>query len=172
MDGKILSSQKGKKGFTLIELLIVIMLLGFLSIMGFSLFQGSQKRSRDIRRKTDLRQVAKALEMYANDYGYPLAESEKIKGCGTPTTTPPAITACSWGSIWNVTIGTTPVVYMQKLPTDPGSGSYCYQMIGSGYKLFAILESDDADKISLPVSCNGQTIYNYVLRSSNLLPTQ
>jgi len=151
-------------GFTLIELLIVIALLGFLSITGLSLFQGSQKRARDSRRKTDLWQVTKALEMYANDYGYPKStvggvESGKIIGCGGGST------ACEWGSTWS-----RETVYMQKLPKDPGAVSYCYQVVSNGYKLFAKLEdADDADVTS--GTCNSMP-YNYVIRSSNLLPTQ
>jgi len=158
-----MKKQHRSYGFTLIELLIVIALLGFLSITGLSLFQGSQKRTRDSRRKTDLGQLTKALEMYANDTGgYPASTGGKIMGCAG--TTP---TACEWGSAW--VRGAT---YMQKLPKDPGSGSYCYQTVSGGYKFFAILEGDDVDKVSPLVSCNNQAIYNYVLRSSNLLLTQ
>jgi len=167
MDRTIKNYKHGQNGFTLIELLVVIVLLGFLSITGLSMFQGSQKRTRDSRRKTDLGQIAKALEMYANDNngGYPSASSGSIVGCGT-TASP---TFCTWGNTWTKNTST---VYMQKLPKDPGSVSYCYQTVSKGYKLFAILEGDDADKVSPLVTCNGLQIYNYVLRSSNLLPTQ
>ena len=162
MNKKCMEKIHASSGFTLIELLIVIVLLGFLSITGFSMFQGSQKRSRDMRRKTDLQQVAKALEMYANDHGYPLADLGRIKGCGTSA----LVATCEWGSAW-----TRSVTYMQKLPKDPGSGSYYYQTVSRGYKIFATLEGDDPDKLSTPVIFNNVS-YNYVLRSSNLLLTQ
>jgi prepilin-type N-terminal cleavage/methylation domain-containing protein len=171
MDKTIQNDTKRQVGFTLIELLIVIALLGFLSITGLSMFQGSQKRARDNRRKNDLGQIAKALEMYANDYdyGYPVSivntvETGKIVGCGETTT--PA-TACNWGTAW-----VRGVTYMQKLPKDPGSGSYCYQKVSSGYKLFAKLESpDDADYNSdVNLICAGVK-YSYVLLSSNITPT-
>lgn len=152
------------RGFTLIELLIVISLLGFLSLTGLSLFQGSQRRSRDVRRRADLAQIAKALEMYANDYSsYPQADSGRIKGCtGTPETT------CEWGGVW--ARGAT---YMQKLPKDPAGGLYCYEKAGKGYKLFAKQERTDDPGYDPHLSCAGSAlgIYTYVLLSPNLTPT-
>jgi type II secretory pathway pseudopilin PulG len=124
------------------------------------MFQGSQKRARDNRRKTDLGQLTKALEMYANDTGgYPASTGGKIIGCTGMTPT-----ACEWGSAW-----VRGAIYMQKLPKDPASGSYCYEITSGGYKLFAKLEStDDADLTS--GTCNSVT-YNYVLLSTNITPT-
>src|SRR5574341_329497 len=61
-----------KNGFTLMELLIVMVLLGILVAMGLSSFRGSQTKSRDSRRKAELRQISLALEAYFNDKGrYP-----------------------------------------------------------------------------------------------------
>lgn len=167
------TNTKIVRGFTLIELLVVIVLLGFLSITGLSLFQGSQKRGRDVRRKTDLAQIAKSLEMYANDYGYPASgtgvDNGKIMGCGTTGT------ACSWGSVWSRTVGSSTVVYMQKLPNMTGDTTYCYQRDASGrwYKLFAKLErteDPDYDGSGL-LPCGGSSVYTYVLMSSNVVPT-
>ena len=155
-------------GFSLIELLIVIALLGFLSITGLSLFQGSQKRTRDSRRKTELQQLTKELEMYANDYsGYPSSTGGKIMGCAGTGTDP---VACTWGSAW--VRGST---YTQKLPKDPGSGSYCYERdaaSGKWYKLYAKLEgTDDADYNSdVNLLCAGEK-YTYVVLSPNITPT-
>ena len=163
--------MKKYRGFTLIELLIVIMLLGFLSISGLSLFQGSQKRARDSRRKSDLSQIAKALEMYANDYGgYPgigfggSGDAGKIMGCGTAA----SASVCNWGSAW-----TRVTTYMQRLPKDPGSGSYCYvrdPSAGKWYKLYANLERTDDPDYDASLTCASQS-YTYVLISSNITPT-
>ena len=61
-----------KKGFTLIELLVVIAILGLLATVGLSSFRTSQLKGRDSKRKSNLSQIQKALEMYYNDYGqYP-----------------------------------------------------------------------------------------------------
>ena len=54
------------KGFTLIELLIVIAILGGLATMVVVGFPAAQRRARDARRRTDLKQYQVALETYAN----------------------------------------------------------------------------------------------------------
>ena len=53
-----------KKGFTLIELLVVISIIAILSTIGLTTFQGVQKSARDGSRKSDLRTLATALEIY------------------------------------------------------------------------------------------------------------
>jgi len=56
-----------KKGFTLIELLLVIIILGFLTSLIAGNFFTSLKKGRDARRKGDLEQIQRALEMYYED---------------------------------------------------------------------------------------------------------
>jgi len=71
-----------KKGFTLIEIMVVITILGVLIAMVSGSFMASQKKSRDLRRKSDLAQISKALEFYSNDNGrYPAASGGLIEGC-------------------------------------------------------------------------------------------
>ncbi len=53
-------------GFTLVELLIVIAVLGVLATIGIMTFPAAQKRARDTRRRSDLKQYQTALELYAN----------------------------------------------------------------------------------------------------------
>ena len=64
-----------KPGFTLIELLIVITILGILAGLTLVSYTGTQERSRDSRRKTDLDAIKKALELAKQDtagaYYYP-----------------------------------------------------------------------------------------------------
>lgn len=63
---------KKSKGFTLIELLVVISIIAILSTIGFIMYQGVQKKSRDARRKADLAQIKTYLELYYNDnHQYP-----------------------------------------------------------------------------------------------------
>lgn len=57
---------RSARGFTLIELLIVIALLGSLAAIGLITFPGIQQSARDTRRKSDLKQYANSLEVYAN----------------------------------------------------------------------------------------------------------
>ncbi|KKR41619.1 MAG: Type II secretory pathway pseudopilin PulG-like protein, partial [Candidatus Woesebacteria bacterium GW2011_GWB1_40_12] len=56
-------------GFTLVELLVVIAILGILATIGLVTFSSSQMRGRDAQRKSDLKQISSALEIYYNDYG-------------------------------------------------------------------------------------------------------
>lgn len=62
--------ERELKGFTLIELLIVIAIIGTLAgILFVSIGQGPLKKARDAKRKSDLNQVMKALDLYHFDYG-------------------------------------------------------------------------------------------------------
>lgn len=91
------------KGFTLIEILIVVAIIGVLTSLLMVNFIGARQRSRDGQRKSDLRQIQSALELYRADQGvYPTG----IPDCGLPLQ------------------GGSPVVtYMQKTPCDPNSTS-------------------------------------------------
>jgi type II secretion system protein G len=58
------------KAFTLIELLIVIAILGIVTTVVAVSFTNSQKQARDLQRKSDLKQIRTALELYYNDNGF------------------------------------------------------------------------------------------------------
>lgn len=130
-----------KKGFTLVELMVVIVIMGVLVSIGTFAFQSSQKKSRDSRRKSDLDQITKALEMYNTDVGnYPAggaaatADAGKIIGCGDTVKV-----ACNWGEGF---VNTTKATYMVKLPKDPAENrTYYYERVGNGYRLYARLEN-------------------------------
>jgi prepilin-type N-terminal cleavage/methylation domain-containing protein len=55
-----------KKGFTLIEMLVVISLIGILAALALVSFTSSQKQTRDVTRKSDLKQYQTTIENYAN----------------------------------------------------------------------------------------------------------
>jgi len=60
------------KGFTLIELLVVIAIIGLLSSVVLASLNTAREKSRDARRKSDLYQLAKAVELRYDDTGaYP-----------------------------------------------------------------------------------------------------
>lgn len=59
--------MKKEKGFTLIELLVVISIIGVLAGLASFNFQQARERSRDVQRKSDLKQIQNALEVYKND---------------------------------------------------------------------------------------------------------
>jgi len=145
-------------GFTLIELLIVIVIMGVLATIGTFAFQSSRKKGNDVRRKEDLAQIAKALEMYNNDYGvYPTANAGLINGT-------------EWGQQFSRTVGTSTVMYMAKLPKDPKNGwEYFYTTpIAKGYVLYARLENtEDPEIITSDLDC-GTLKCNYAVVSTNV----
>lgn len=134
-------SAKFKNGFTLIELLVVIALIGILSTLVLANLNSARERSRDVQRKSDLRNIQTALRLYYNDVGgFPASNSSYlILGCGSG-----GISACSWGSAW--TKGTT--TYMSILPSDPlPSQSYRYTQTDSDtYLIEGCLENISDDK--------------------------
>lgn len=99
----MLLSVSHKKGFTLIELILVMMLVAILAVALLGNYFSSLKKGRDARRKGDLTQVQKALELYFEDNGtYPVfTDIFGKKLCTTES--------CSG----------TDKTYMVKLPTDP-----------------------------------------------------
>lgn len=130
-----------KKGFTLIELLVVISLIGILSTLVLANLNSGRERSRDVQRKSDLRNIQTALRLYYNDMGvFPESnESYGVLGCGALGTS-----ACDWDEQW--VNGTT--IYMNVLPNDPQpSQGYRYiQTDSDSYTLEACLENKSDDK--------------------------
>jgi len=64
------SNCNEKRGFTLLELLVVISILSILITLGLSSFSTSQKKGRDAKRKSDLKEIQQALEQYYSVCGY------------------------------------------------------------------------------------------------------
>jgi len=145
------------KGFNLIELLIVLAIIGVLASFLLTNFIGAKARARDAQRKSDLRQIQSALELYRTDQGsYP--KDVDMPACGGSLTfTDP------------VTLSIT--TYIQKMPCDPLSAtSYSYIRRGGGstYALTACLENlNDSQKDSpnLNPQCNGTTSVSYTLNN-------
>ncbi len=164
---------KVKSGFTLMELMIVMVIMGILILVGLTSFMSSSQKGRDNRRKSDLRQIATALEAYYSDKSqYPNDNgSGKMMGCGVGATA-----LCNWGDIFSNTTNNT--IYMIKLPADPSSTlQYYYVKRGNGYSLYAKLENaqDLLNLITPAVSTNcassGTAVQcNWGISSSNVTP--
>jgi general secretion pathway protein G len=96
-----------KKAFTLIELLIVIAIIGILAVMGVASLRGALIKGRDAKRKSDIKSIQTALEMYYSDNGQ------------YPETTGRASTV----------LGALTPQYIKEVPQDPvgtGSNQYTY----------------------------------------------
>ena len=117
-----------RKSFTLLEIMIVIAILGVLASLIIGNFITSLKKGRDARRKADLEQIQKALEMfYEDNQAYPT----KAPGSGFV-----------FGGEFD---GPNSKVYMKLVPNDPLSGKnyeYDYDATNHGYQLYACLEDN------------------------------
>jgi general secretion pathway protein G len=127
----MIKTQNWKKGFTLIELLIVVAIIGILATLLMANFVGVRQRARDAQRKSDIRQIQAALEIFRSDSGnYPLST-----GAGNGKL--PATTSCKT-SLKSADGNST---YMKIVPCDPNGGSYIYSSGGTNYILYACLEN-------------------------------
>ena len=76
-----------KSGFTLIELLVVISIIGVLAGLILVSMSGARGKARDARRKQDISQIAKALEMYNISHdSYPTTGATGPNNGGTYST--------------------------------------------------------------------------------------
>jgi len=137
-----------KKAFTLIELLVVIAIIGMLSGLLLPNFMGARERARDTQRKSDLKQIQKAFEMYRQDQ--------------SPPSYPPSLPAAGSEFSDNGNI------YMSKFPTDPSPGKQYYYSVDNTtltYTLCACLENQsDPDASTDCTACNNTCSKCYVVK--------
>lgn len=130
--------KKSARGFTLTELLVVMFIIGILSSIIIVGLSNSKAKSRDATRKSDLKRLQLALQMYYTDNGrYPIVSGwygYQTTGCGTAA----GLTG-SGGYIPNLA-----PTYIPVLPVDPkrqfgGCSGYLYNSGGDGvnYKLLS-----------------------------------
>lgn len=141
------------KGFTLIELLVVISIIGILASFLLANFVGVRQRARDGVRKSDLRQIQAALELYRADQStYP----SSLPGCGTSLTDGATI---------------NPVIYIKKIPCDPSAlSAYSYTASGIGYNAYSLIacleNGNDSQRDSSTAStCTSTTNISYTLQN-------
>ncbi len=98
---------KNNKGFTLIELLTVISIISILTALLTVSFVSVSQRGRDGQRKSNIRQIQAALELFrADNNSYPQTVSNTI---GVSN----ASVACGASFVFSS------ITYMQKMPCDP-----------------------------------------------------
>jgi prepilin-type N-terminal cleavage/methylation domain-containing protein len=124
-----------RRAFTLIELLVVIAIIGLLSTVAVVATSSTGKGARNQKRKADLVQISKALELYYSDFGsYPSTASTDCPyggycgNCSAYASHPnvdvlrasPA--SCRDFQTYSWVPGITSCGYMASLPVDPTSG--------------------------------------------------
>jgi len=147
--------NKNLRAFTLVELLVVMSILGVLVTVALGAFRSSQARGRDAQRKSDLKQISSALELYYSDYGE------------YPDTLP-----------WGVEFTDGKTVYFKAVPVDPVDNfDYFYRLpdspVNQQFQLFAALENtEDPDLIVTSYSCGGGVTCNFSITSPNTTPSE
>lgn len=122
------NNKNDQRGFTLIELLVVTMILGILASIAFALLNPAILfgQARDTRRKADLKEYAKSLQLYYNDNkAYP----DSTTGAGVLVW---QTSIQTWFGVGGLGPDLIPG-YMKSAPADPtGTGTYLYGYADTG----------------------------------------
>lgn len=129
--------MRSRSAFTLIELLVVIAIIGALSAMALPNFMAAREKARDATRKSDLRELKTALELYKQD------QSDNSYPSALPTN------GLCWSSTGSGTSCPDSAVYMKLVPQDPnrqdsgGASPYWYEVGSppSSYSLCTCIEN-------------------------------
>lgn len=148
-------NKNHQHGFTLIELLVVIAIVGLLSTLAVVALNNARKKSRDTKRKADLKQLETALELNYDKHGaYTQIENMcsdtsygGLGGCG----------AAGGTGDWDANSDLRDLItdgFMASLPKDPinnstyyysyepwNAGEDGYASAGQAYRLCAVLEA-------------------------------
>jgi prepilin-type N-terminal cleavage/methylation domain-containing protein len=139
-----MSLSSRRPGFTLVELLVVVSIIGFLATLAMVSVSVSAKKARDARRRTDLRQIQKAVELYNDEnQSYPNTSGNWYGTCSSYGSK--GVTG-SGGYVPDLA-----PTYIPILPVDPrpyakpggppcsslSQGCYIYRSDGASYKVAA-----------------------------------
>ncbi|OGD95643.1 hypothetical protein A3F02_02645 [Candidatus Curtissbacteria bacterium RIFCSPHIGHO2_12_FULL_38_9b] len=131
------AQKKFFKGFTLIELLIVIAILGILAAAVLIAVNPAkrQRQARDAARKSDIGQIATALQAYYTTPG----QGDYLGTSGTP------------GGLAALTVTQD----LKQIPTDPTGGEYSYSVESdsSEASIYDVLEDPTTDSTGTYLWC-------------------
>lgn len=134
----------GRQGFTLVELLVVIAIIGLLASIVMVSLTSARAKGRDAARISQLYELQKALELYANDNNGRYPVTSWLSKC------------TSWSGVDDWIPGLVPK-YIAKLPTDPGMKNpsvncYIYGSFdnGANYKILDYNLTSDVEVAKHP----------------------
>lgn len=120
------TKSKKRNAFTLLELLVVISIIGILVALGTAAFSTTQKKSRDARRKADIKALQNGFEQYqARENSYPSSQLEANDS----------------------------VIFPAGLPEDPkgeGENVYTLNLSADAFCVCALMESSTGNSNALP----------------------
>lgn len=141
-------ARKKSSGFTILEVLVSVTIIAVLTAVGIVSYSSVNKRSRDVKRKSDLEQIRSAFEMYRSD------NAGAYRGTGDNW----------WRTASNPITASLVPTYMPAIPNDPDSTqNYWYRSINTGgspssYCLCAKLETITSEEstctVALYSACN------------------
>ena len=153
---KVLYNVNMKKGFTLIELLVVIAIIAIIAGVVITFTYSATVRGRDIRRKQNVDQIVKAINLYFSENGH-LPQNQ------TGWCTYISNTTSGYGAAFQTDLEP----YMRTFQFDPTKhgqvGDYLFSStdnVNGHYTLCANMEQNTGDSYDYS-SCVGGTVYNY-----------
>lgn len=102
-------AAKAARGFSLIEIMVVVTLMGILMTIGTVYFMGRLEEGRMQTARTQVHEIAKALDLYKLQFGNYPTTAEGLDVLEHPTRGQPM---------------------MEKIPMDPWGRSYNYEIPG------------------------------------------
>lgn len=155
-------------GFTLIEILVSIAIIGLLASVIISMTSQARIRGRDTKRKADLAQLQKALEIYYNtNFSYPTTGNTWYAATGS----------CGGSFGYTGASGYIPNLaptYVAILPADPkpstaACSGFNYRSNGSDYKIISNSVSGAGGPESFPSA--GQPFYDPARPTTGIMIT-
>lgn len=163
-----MKSTQAQKGFTLIELLVTIAIVGLLSSVLVTMVGQGRVKAREAKRKADLVQLQKALELYFNNNSiYPATGGvwyAATGGCGGSYTYTGAT-----GYIPNLSPTFVGVLPADPSPTTSACSGYNYRSNGTSYKIISNSVSGAGGPESFPAL--GEAFYDSARPTTGIMIT-
>jgi len=139
--------KQNRNGFTLLELLVVISIIGILMALGVVAYSTAQKKSRDAKRRGDMKSIQNGFEQYYADkdgvYGLNCAmtDTDYFPG-GLPTDPKGGATTCRPGYCCGSTLTTYCVCANLESETGNSLANNCSNLTATtgGYYCVAHLQ--------------------------------